>query len=534
MPILAKFYTKKELKDVPAEDFAGPDKSFPIIVRKDVADAWDLAGHADDPDAVREKIKEIAKRKGWEDELPSTAKMARFGMSMMQLQSGLLAALGDDPDNDGDEDWPWIVDVSPDDGTFIYGCDTQTYQQGYRVVNGQIELVGEPEQVRASPTVWEPVARFASEEKGVAIYRGEIFRIGQYPDKGCPVINRADLKRVAANMQGKVAPIQDQHVSTPFSEAISAKSGFGLTKVVAMDDGEWLYGEIRVPSWVRDALGDELKPSVFLDMAGERPQGILEISPVLVPRVDTARMELAAAFAKFAGARNNKTDAKAIQSVHDLACSLGATCEPASAQMSGSRQHNPAANPAKGGTMNPFQKILAAFRRKPEAMAELGLTEADLSGLDAPQNGANAQASPEFAAALDTLNARFEAAEKQLAATRMATLDAQATQFARAAVSERKALPAEQEELKKLFVMAAKSDGNGAAQFSAETGELVEGENLKVLKASIAKRQTLAVFSGQQISDRPGAEGLGGPAYTAERVASAKAAGGVEAYNRRR
>lgn len=49
---------------IPAGDFAGPDRSFPIVTPKDVADAAGLAGHASDPDAVRARIRSIAHRKG--------------------------------------------------------------------------------------------------------------------------------------------------------------------------------------------------------------------------------------------------------------------------------------------------------------------------------------------------------------------------------------------------------------------------------------------------------------------------------------
>jgi hypothetical protein len=56
------------------ENFAGPDKSFPIKDASDVADAWGLAGHASNPDAVRAKIKSIAKRLGLSDALPASAK----------------------------------------------------------------------------------------------------------------------------------------------------------------------------------------------------------------------------------------------------------------------------------------------------------------------------------------------------------------------------------------------------------------------------------------------------------------------------
>ncbi|MBA2285826.1 MAG: hypothetical protein H0W02_10105 [Ktedonobacteraceae bacterium] len=56
------------------ENFAGPDGSYPIEDGSDVGDAWGLAGHASDPDAVRAKIKSTATRLGLTASLPDTAK----------------------------------------------------------------------------------------------------------------------------------------------------------------------------------------------------------------------------------------------------------------------------------------------------------------------------------------------------------------------------------------------------------------------------------------------------------------------------
>ncbi len=56
------------------ENFAGPNKSYPIKDASDVKDAWNLAGHAANPDAVRSKIKSIAARLGLTSALPDTAK----------------------------------------------------------------------------------------------------------------------------------------------------------------------------------------------------------------------------------------------------------------------------------------------------------------------------------------------------------------------------------------------------------------------------------------------------------------------------
>ena len=54
----------KDRKDIPAEDFAGPDKSFPIVDQASVDSAAHLVGRAADPEAVKARIIAIAKRKG--------------------------------------------------------------------------------------------------------------------------------------------------------------------------------------------------------------------------------------------------------------------------------------------------------------------------------------------------------------------------------------------------------------------------------------------------------------------------------------
>lgn len=62
---------------LPSKAFADPKRrKFPIVSPKDVADAARLAGHAADPDAVRSRIKEIARDKGpeFEARLPDTLK----------------------------------------------------------------------------------------------------------------------------------------------------------------------------------------------------------------------------------------------------------------------------------------------------------------------------------------------------------------------------------------------------------------------------------------------------------------------------
>ena len=54
----------EERAQIPEDDFAGPHRSFPIRNQQDVEGAARLIGHAEDPDAVKAKIRAIAKRKG--------------------------------------------------------------------------------------------------------------------------------------------------------------------------------------------------------------------------------------------------------------------------------------------------------------------------------------------------------------------------------------------------------------------------------------------------------------------------------------
>lgn len=63
---LAEYIKKKERDKVPDEDFGDPkERKFPIRNQQDVHDAASLVGKAGNPNAVRKKIIEIAKRKGF-------------------------------------------------------------------------------------------------------------------------------------------------------------------------------------------------------------------------------------------------------------------------------------------------------------------------------------------------------------------------------------------------------------------------------------------------------------------------------------
>lgn len=66
--------TAAKRASIPASDFAGPDRSFPVDTPKRANSAFRLAGHAADPSAVRSRVKKLADEKGFGSALPETAK----------------------------------------------------------------------------------------------------------------------------------------------------------------------------------------------------------------------------------------------------------------------------------------------------------------------------------------------------------------------------------------------------------------------------------------------------------------------------
>lgn len=73
---------------IPDEDFAGPHRSYPIVTQDDVSDAASLAHHADDPDAVRSKIKAIARRKFPHMTLPDSIAAAKVMTGWGETSTG--------------------------------------------------------------------------------------------------------------------------------------------------------------------------------------------------------------------------------------------------------------------------------------------------------------------------------------------------------------------------------------------------------------------------------------------------------------
>lgn len=97
---------------LPESDFAGPHRSFPIVSQGDVSDALHLVGHADNPDAVRARIRSIADRKGFS--VPESASPAsKKVQDELAIAKADIGGSGPLSDEDCDPDSPTPGDNVP-------------------------------------------------------------------------------------------------------------------------------------------------------------------------------------------------------------------------------------------------------------------------------------------------------------------------------------------------------------------------------------------------------------------------------------
>lgn len=89
---------------LPESDFAGPHRSFPIVSQGDVSDALHLVGHADNPDAVRARIRSIADRKGFSmpESASADSKKVRDELAIAKADIGGAGPLADEDCEPGD------------------------------------------------------------------------------------------------------------------------------------------------------------------------------------------------------------------------------------------------------------------------------------------------------------------------------------------------------------------------------------------------------------------------------------------------
>lgn len=311
--------TAEELKDVPQEDCAGPDKSFPIRNAKDVTDAWDLAGHAEDPAAVRAKIKEIARRKGLVSGLPGTAKMsfsgAAFGplndeqLGSMVPYAGKVFEAGDYPD----KAFQITESELADRANKFAGVDLDLEHSPFK------DLLG-----------------------------NSLGRLDRIIGSGKDAIGQLSIPRWLHDLAGG---------------KLQTSLSFDRDKNII---GCALTLNPRIP--------DAQVVRAFAQFAGAR-HSKADMDMVQYLHDTSAKLGAVCSGAQM-GARHNGPDQKAIQDTHDLAVQLGAAC---GAQMA----TPPAAGKAKENIMTSLKdRLKVLFGKAPDALKDAGIDPAELDRVE--------------------------------------------------------------------------------------------------------------------------------------------------------
>jgi hypothetical protein len=314
--------SKAERDKIAASDFCGPDSSFPVDTQAHATAAWNLAGHAANPETIRACVRRKAKAKGFT--LPDTAKMALSFRDIEELLRAALQAEDSTAEGAGDSLGVWIRDVFADSVVYQDYDDAgpALWQRSYTLdpVTQAVSL-GEPQEVKQE-TQYVPLARMVapaaftgpatfSAEGEIVTREGPIFVLGDYPDRGISVDETAADAAIAAFSP---VALELEHSDTEGRPSIF--SGRLGTLESVWRKGAELWGRVSVPRWVDDPWGEYgRKVSTVWDIPSKTIEGC---GLVLNPRVSQAAL--------FAGKRHSTADLTQMQQIHDITVDQGATC----------------------------------------------------------------------------------------------------------------------------------------------------------------------------------------------------------------
>jgi hypothetical protein len=292
--------------------------------------------------------------------------------------------------------------------------------------------------------------------------KGKIFEAGSYPDKQFD-LTEEEMAQAVAEFQP--VPLDIEHITTPFDGKLGELASVS-------QEGSTLFGEVRVPRWLKDVLGDEpIKVSTTWDAATKT---IKKLALTHNPRINDAA--LVAAFNK--SKHTTAHGQNAIQFIHDYAASHGALCQPPTdAKMT--------AKPERQA----LQKIHDIAQENGAGcnapISVLYSEEGSMETMDAPKGFM-----AELKAAMDRWFSREENVEnpspttdtvevEKIPKVDLYTLGLEAAQFADKIISEARALPAQRDSIIALFNVARRSDlESGEVKF----GESVVGSRVKELE----------------------------------------------------
>jgi hypothetical protein len=352
--------------------------------------------------------------------------------------------------------------LEPPYKVIYWGADNKSYARAFTLTVDDADAItidlGERVEVE-SRTVWLPLdgaapvmAAFVFSGGNYAerkSWTGLIFRAGRYPDK-CGEVTADNLRAIVANFPAEGVPVIDTHYDDTFMGALLEEDSTRLVRVWTENDDTELHGEMSVPGWLAFAARNVVKKVSVGLTAGLN--ALREISLVLNPRVVDAAVfhrDAAIAFSMTPEVITRVRSSKPAlaQQINELA---KATKEAPATPLGPEVNH-----------MNFSQQVRALWASlTPEIRAASGLTDADIN------NDSNFVAAP---AAPDVNHLAFARARAGEA-------------FA-ALLQERKVTPAMKPAFLQTFTGLLRAEGNGAINFSATDGSIVEGESVKAFLA---------------------------------------------------
>lgn len=310
------------------------------------------------------------------------------------------------------------------------------------------------------------LTEFSVKEDGDMIVRsGKLFEAGEFPDKGVK-FDENDISFAVDSF----APVENdlEHAST----ILDGKLG-SLKKV--WKKGEEIFGDVAIPKWLDKAIGNE---PIKVSLAFDRHKRIVGNALVLNPRISDA--VVMSAFSRHS-------------STQETFGKPGGTKTPMKIKLGDAIKHLFGA--VKTDDLNAEVEVPEIAQAVFSASAPAPSTPAVSTPAPVKDEAAEAQA------------ITFKAVEKNL-------VNAAALVFADSVIRDKKALPAQREQIAAMFGNSVELDANGGSMFSAN-GSINEGSQVKAIRDFFANAPAHA-FGGEAIPDGVGVVHFGGGASNPE------------------
>lgn len=334
----------------------------------------------------------------------------------------------------------------------IYNDGTECKKAPYSIKEGEVTMgtaIKVERQVKYVPafSLEATFTEFSeSGTDGAVTRRGKLFEAGDFPDKNV-AFDEEDLKYAVQTF----APVPNdlEHANTIFDGKLGQ-----LKKI--WKSGTELHGEVEVPTWLDKVIG---KAPIKVSLAFDKTKKIIGNALVLQPRISDAA--IMSAFTSYQSAdKSGDLPTGKTMTIKELITKFG---------------------------MDQVAKLDV-----PETLAESLEEVPNTDATKTPEEGDASQEPKE-----EPKEKPVDQFSKRLASMEAQLLGERALSFADEIIRNRKAVPAQRDQVAAMFRTAVKSDaGNTGSVFNETTHQIVEGVAVAELKAYFSQAPTHA-FTGE-------------------------------------